>query len=347
MSKKQTYFNIVETADACHIYIYGYIGEWDDEVRALDISRELVQAEMTGKRIVIRINSMGGEVYTGIAIFNALMQSKGDVSIQVDGIAASMASVIALCGKPVQMSKYARLMIHSVSGWAHGNKVDIQRHLQEIDGLENTLCQMYAKRMGKSAEAIKAEYFDGTDHWLTAQEALALGLVDGIYDTEPIEATTSEEIYNQFNNRIPTGGRKKSKQNSMSYFETFKKKHDRFKNVASNDEVHSMVQAIIGEAETVQAENAELKTKIAAFENERAEAVKAEKTALLDAAINDGRIDANQRDTYQAVLDADFENGKRVLASLKPQRKVEDALEGGTEGGAWEKRMAAIRSNRK
>ncbi len=347
MSKKQTYFNIVETADACHIYIYGYIGEWDDEVRALDISRELVQAEMTGKRIVIRINSMGGEVYTGIAIFNALMQSKGDVSIQVDGIAASMASVIALCGKPVQMSKYARLMIHSVSGWAHGNKVDIQRHLQEIDSLENTLAEMYAKRMGKSPEDVKAQYFDGSDHWLTADEALALGLVDGIYDIETVDAQTSEEIYTIFNNRVPK--RERPKRQTMSYFEQFKNKYDRFKNVASDDEVHSMVQAIIGEAETVSAENADLKKRVEAFESEKAEAIKAEKTALLDAAVNDGRIDVPQREVYQAILDADFENGKKVLAGLKPQRNVKDDLNPPTNstGSAWEDKMKKIRENRK
>ena len=62
--------------------------------------------KLTGK-VDVRINSNGGEVYSGIAIFNALKNSKADITIYVDGIAASMASVIALCGKPVQMSRYA------------------------------------------------------------------------------------------------------------------------------------------------------------------------------------------------------------------------------------------------
>ena len=101
--------------DACCILLYGDIGEYSD-VTAAAIVRELMEAEASGKRIDVRINSNGGDVYTGIAIFNALRGSKADIHIYVDGIAASMASVIALCGKPVEMSKYARLMLHSVSG---------------------------------------------------------------------------------------------------------------------------------------------------------------------------------------------------------------------------------------
>ena len=84
--------------DACCILLYGDIGEYSD-VTAAAIVRELMEAEASGKRIDVRINSNGGDVYTGIAIFNALRGSKADIHIYVDGIAASMASVIALCGK--------------------------------------------------------------------------------------------------------------------------------------------------------------------------------------------------------------------------------------------------------
>ena len=95
-----------------------------------------MEAERVSRRIHVRINSNGGEVYSGIAIFNALRHSQADIRIYVDGIAASMASVIALCGKPVEMSKYARLMLHSVSGGCYGNKQDLQRCMEEIESLE-------------------------------------------------------------------------------------------------------------------------------------------------------------------------------------------------------------------
>ena len=126
--------------------------------RAAAIVRELMEAEASGKRIDVRINSNGGDVYTGIAIFNALRGSKADIHIYVDGIAASMASVIALCGKPVEMSKYARLMLHSVSGGCYGNKTELRRCLEEVEALENTLCEMYARFVIMTADASNIKF---------------------------------------------------------------------------------------------------------------------------------------------------------------------------------------------
>ena len=92
------FFNITTSDDGIStIFLYGDIGDYT-EVQSGRIAQELMEAERVSRRIHIRINSNGGEVYSGIAIFNALRQSKADIRIYVDGIAASMASVIALCG---------------------------------------------------------------------------------------------------------------------------------------------------------------------------------------------------------------------------------------------------------
>ena len=129
------FFNITTSDDGTStIFLYGDIGDYT-EVQSGRISQELMEAERVSRRIHVRINSNGGEVYSGIAIFNALRHSQADIRIYVDGIAASMASVIALCGKPVEMSKYARLMLHSVSGGCYGNKQDLQRCMEEIESL--------------------------------------------------------------------------------------------------------------------------------------------------------------------------------------------------------------------
>lgn len=188
--------------EACCILLYGDIGDYDD-VRSGDIARELLEAESAYGKIDVRINSNGGDVYAGIAIFNALKNSKADITIYIDGIAASMASVIALCGKPVQMSRYSRLMLHSVMGGCYGNKDEMRRCIAEIESLEDTLCEMYATRLGKGKDEIRSTYFDGTDHWLRADEALALGFIDGIYDADPVpEDSTPDQVYQIFNNRL-------------------------------------------------------------------------------------------------------------------------------------------------
>ena len=224
------FFNIIPGKDACCILLYGDIGEYDS-VRSGDIARELLEAEALSGKIDVRINSNGGEVYAGIAIFNALKNSKADITIYIDGIAASMASVIALCGKPVQMSRYARLMLHSVQGGCYGNKEEMQGCIREIESLEDTLCEMYAARMGKEKEEIRSLYFDGKDHWLRADEALALGLIDGIYDADPLpEDSTPEQVFQIFNNRLQQPQNK----SNMNLDEL--KKRPRFKNCVTDDD---------------------------------------------------------------------------------------------------------------
>lgn len=127
------FLNIKKNGACTTVYLYGDIGY---EVSSGQISSELRACADAGGRIEVRINSNGGDVFSGIAIYNTLKNSDGDIHLYVDGIAASMASVIALCGKPVEMSKYARLMLHSVSGGCYGNKHEMAKCIDEIESLE-------------------------------------------------------------------------------------------------------------------------------------------------------------------------------------------------------------------
>lgn len=201
--RKQYYNKLIVEKEKCTVFLYGDIGDSSGTVSSDEIVTELLEACKENKPVEIRINSNGGEVYAGIAIFNALRNCDGNVCIYVDGVAASIASVIALCGKPLQMSRYARLMLHRVSGTCNGTIDDMQMCIDEMENLEETLCQIYSIRCRKTAEEIKTTYFDGKDHWITAQQALELGLIDGIYDTDVIpDSGVPEEIYNTFNNRF-------------------------------------------------------------------------------------------------------------------------------------------------
>lgn len=237
------FFNIQTDSNGVGtIFLYGDIGDYYD-VQSGRVAKELMEAEKVNRRVNVRINSNGGEVYCGIAIYNALKNSKADVHIYVDGIAASMASVIALCGKPVEMSKYARLMLHSVSGGCYGNKKDMQKCIEEIESLEDSLGDIYAARLGKTKEEVKAAYFDGEDHWLTADEALRLGFIDGIYDAEPVpEDSTPEQIYTLFNNRLVEPQNK----DRMNLEEI--RKHPSFKDCKSEEEVIAQAKAYAQEA---------------------------------------------------------------------------------------------------
>lgn len=342
------FFNITTSDNGTStIFLYGDIGDYT-EVQSGRIAQELMEAERVSRRIHVRINSNGGEVYSGIAIFNALRHSQADIRIYVDGIAASMASVIALCGKPVEMSKYARLMLHSVSGGCYGNKQDLQRCMEEIESLEGSLSEIYAERLGMSQEEVKQTYFDGEDHWLTAQEALDLGFIDGIYDADPVPAdSTPAQIYTLFNNRLIEPQNNREDMNLEDV-----KKRPRFKDCASDADVFRLMDQLEEEAGKVPVltkENTDLKAKVKTYEDKAAAEDLAARKQLLDAAEQDGRIDATTRPIYENLLANDRENGEKALAQLPVKRRVmEDLhLEPNGDESPWAKRMREIKDKRK
>jgi ATP-dependent Clp endopeptidase proteolytic subunit ClpP len=342
---KNKFLNIVASGSNATIFLYGDIGDssWYD-VRSVDISRELKEAESAYKKIDVRINSNGGEVYAGIAIFNALRNSKADIHIYVDGIAASMASVIALCGKPVEMSKYARLMLHSVSGGCYGSKGELKEVIEQIESLEGSLCDMYAKKTGLTADKIRETYFDGKDHYLNANEALSAGFVDGIYDADPVpEDSTPEQIYQIFNNRL----HKPQITNQMNIEDL--RKRPLFKDAATDADVLRIVGHLETEAGKVTGlttQVTDLTARLKVFEDKAKADADAAKKTLLDEAEADGRINAQTRPVYQALLDKDRENGEAALRALTVKKRVVTALKEGNEPlpGAWEKRQEEIRN---
>ena len=326
---------------AC-LLLYGNIGNYED-VRSGDIVRELLEIEATYPKVDVRINSMGGEVYAGIAIFNALRNSRADITIYIDGIAASIASVIAACGKPVHMSRFARLMIHSVSGGCWGDKDDLRKCIDEIDALEGTLAEIYASRTGKTAEEVRAEWFDGEEHWFTADEALAAGLVDGVYDTEPVpEDSTPRQVYEIYQNRL----------NPDKMLIDELRKRPSFANVTGDEEVLTRVGRLETEAAKVsglETENESLRNELRAYKDKEEADREAARVALVDAAVKDGRIKEPQREVYLNLLKADPKNGEEALKALRPARKVVDDLRNPPTDklSPWERRMEEIKNHLK
>lgn len=161
------------------LYIYGDIGDnpFDEEswsaielVRALDA--------LDGMPLVVRINSWGGSVADGLAMYNALDRYAGPVQISIDAQAASIASLIAMAGDSVDMAANAMLMIHAPWSAVAGNAVDMREAADMLDSFAGAMLPCYATRVDRTQAA---EWLaDGKDHWFTAQQALDSGLVDSI-----------------------------------------------------------------------------------------------------------------------------------------------------------------------
>jgi len=148
--------------------------------------------KLSGQHIHLRINSPGGSVVEGTAIYNALRRHEGGLTVHIDAMAASMASVIAMAGSPVFMADNALLMIHNPWTVSMGESKDLRKEADLLDKLKVNLRNAYVRKTGMDAEEI-AKMMD-EETWLDAVEAVALGFADAIEEGVAAAATATPEM---------------------------------------------------------------------------------------------------------------------------------------------------------
>lgn len=178
---------------SAEILIYGDIGEnwWDETVSARDFIAELNELDVDA--ITVRINSFGGSVPDGLAIFNAMRRHKADITTEVDGVAFSIASLIAMGGDKVHMADNAMLMIHAPWTYAAGNAVELRDLADQLDTWALAMSTSYAAKTGDQPTAL-ALLTDGKDHYYTAAEALAAKFIDAVTDAMPVAASAARDL---------------------------------------------------------------------------------------------------------------------------------------------------------
>lgn len=328
-------FNVLTDRNGvAQVYLYGFVGE-GERVDAANVVAQLLEIENKYSAIDIHINSNGGDVFNGFAIYNALKQSTAKITIYVDGIAASIASIIALCGKPLYMSPYARLMLHAVKGGAYGNSSELKKTAKMIEDIQHDLAQMVAKRCKMDADAVYQTYFaDEKDHWLSAQEALDMGIIDGISKVEDVEDApepnaSAEAIQQYFSNRLHGETLKINK--DMAFFDNVKA-IGAFSNATDENAALDMIKGMVGKAslvDSLQKENQSLKDQIAQM-NDKAD------EALINQAIQDGKISEAQKASFMNLMKSDRENTVKLINSFeKPKPRQAERAAGvfQNEGG--------------
>lgn len=133
--------------------------------------------------INLKLNSPGGYVFDGVAIYNTLAQHKAAVHVQVDGVAASIASVIAMAGDTVTMGRGTRMMVHNPSGGVVGQAKDMREMADLLDELAVDIAGFYAHRAGGAVKGWLATM--AAEKWYSAAEAVAAGLADSVLGAEP------------------------------------------------------------------------------------------------------------------------------------------------------------------
>jgi ATP-dependent protease ClpP protease subunit len=180
---------------SAEVYIYGDIGEsWDGEtVTAKGFVKEINALDVSS--MSVRINSVGGSVPDGLAIFNALRRHKADVSINIDGLAASIASLIAMSGNRISIAENAMMMIHAPWSVVGGNAKDMRERADMLDKWAEAMASSYVRPDGLTHDAALALLTDGVDHWYSADEALAAGLVDTVVEAMPMAASLNQSRF--------------------------------------------------------------------------------------------------------------------------------------------------------
>lgn len=173
--------------NAAEISIYDEIGMWG--VTAKQFISDL-KALGDVKDITVSINSPGGSVFDGLTIYNALRASGANVTVKVMGIAASIASIIAMAGKKIVMPENSFMMIHNPLNVIYGNADDMREMADILDKVGSSLVATYVARTGKSEEEVKA--LMDAETYMTAAEAKELGFADEVIPA--VEAKAAFEV---------------------------------------------------------------------------------------------------------------------------------------------------------
>ena len=156
------------------IDIYGEIGPYEGGISAKAVLDRLREAQ--GDTLNIRLNSGGGDIYDGIAIYNDLVAHSARVCVTITGIAASAASLICMAADEIAMAPGSRMMLHNSWCWGEGNASYFEALVKELRAIDASMAGFYAARTGKSQADIAAMMDSET--WLDAKDAVEAGFAD-------------------------------------------------------------------------------------------------------------------------------------------------------------------------
>lgn len=185
MKVKNNWYSIVAKEGRAEVMIYDEIGLWG--VNAKDFVEEINSLDVSA--IDLRLNTPGGSVFDGNAIYNAIKRHPAEVTVHIDGLAASMGSVIALAGDHVKMAANALFMIHNPWTIALGDADELRETAGILDKLRDGIVGTYAAKANLEADALTAAM--DAETWFTAEEALAAGFVDEITNAKEAKASAT------------------------------------------------------------------------------------------------------------------------------------------------------------
>ena len=328
-------FKIVNKTDGktAEVYMYGVIGA------GLDIDTNVVVAAIENLRkqgcrnFKFYVNSEGGEVVQGCALFNYLDRTDIDVEWVIDGLAASMmAMLITNPRHRVTAARYAKLMYHRVQGSVYGNSAEVRSMAEMIDKFETSLIEMMARRMNEPVDEVRKEFFtDGLDHWMTAEEALKRGLVDNIIEgrniAEPAADIKSARAVFDFYNKQLLNLINNKPTNTMDRAKIASLLNKQEKDIETDEALEGAVKAMADDNANLRNELSAEKQKTATLEGQVKAMNEAKVKQLVDEAIAAKKIGEDERETYTQLATNDFAMAEKILGKMQGVNPVVDQLQ--------------------
>jgi ATP-dependent protease ClpP protease subunit len=294
------------TKDTATILLYKHIGMLDDMGEGVNGAYIASDIQMLNeyyaeevKCINVRINSVGGSVAEGLSIVSAILNSTIPVNTYIDGMAYSMAGVIAVCGNKKYMADYATFMMHNAGG---GDDDEV------LNLITNSLAKVFERNTNMTLD--KCKDLMNKETWMTADECINLGIVDEIIQTKkklPAMTNSVKELHSIYN-RILT--QKKTNMNKVTDLL-------KLSNEASEEAIVEAINAKEAKIQELQnsidAQTEELNTLKASIEAKEV----AEKAEVITNAVKDGKIDEKSKDIY-LNSGKSVEELKALVAELKP-----------------------------
>lgn len=266
------------------IKLYGSIGR---DVTASRFVDNIAEAEQGGcKNLTIRVHSGGGSVLDGNVMFNAMQQSRMHIKVIIDGMAASMASIVILAADEVEICENGFIMVHRPHGMEEGDADAFYQTAKLLKDMESNFTKLYSSKTGLSPQEIKAKWLDGKDHWLNADESVKYGFASRkVAATAKGIKVTSENIMSIYNKFVASLNYKNENSMKKQLIDTFK-----LQGVAENSTDEEVLSKMI-------------------------ELVKKERETAVEAMlkISGKKIQANMLDTYRSIGKT---SGLAILSSV-------------------------------
>lgn len=274
------------------ILMYGEIGF--DGVTDTDFISQLDQLQ--GKDIKLRLNCPGGDVFQGYAIYNAIKEH-GQCDIYIDGLAASMATIIMLAGRKIYASKNAMIMIHnpSISGY-QGDSKKLKSITQLLDKVKQLATDSYSQRTGITTDEL-SKMLDA-ETWLTAQEALEQGFIDEI--TDEVLQSTNANLKNKSPKAVYMSYKKETpKPQALTTILGLQSNAD-------SDSILKAISSLKNKCVSLETENNRIKSQILLEQKEVA-------NQLIKIGIECGVVNKNLADIQMMAFEKDFKKTKSDL----------------------------------